>query len=181
MNQNDAPKAWLGNDATKKLFLAINEGDADLEAVRLLLDGGADLNACDYDGSTALLCAAGNNWTPLETLCLLLDRGADPNACDHDGGTALFYAARDPWTRLDTLRLLLDRGTDPNACDYAGRTALAVAEESGHTKTAALLRAALESRDLAAALPPAHNQTTRVFEDLGAPDPQPARSNRPRL
>ena len=146
MNQNDAPKAWLGNDATKKLFLAINEGDADLEAVRLLLDGGADLNACDYDGSTALLCAAGNNWTPLETLCLLLDRGADPNACD-----------------------------------YAGRTALAVAEESGHTKTAALLRAALESRDLAAALPPAHNQTTRVFEDLGAPDPQPARSNRPRL
>jgi len=44
----------------------------------------------------------------------------------------------------------------------------------------AALKAQREAHDLNDALPPA-NPSTRMLEDLGAPDPQPVRSYRPRL
>jgi peptidoglycan/LPS O-acetylase OafA/YrhL len=55
----------------------------DAESVRILLDHGADLNARNRDGSTALHSAAFLGRT--DVVQLLLERGADPNARSDDG------------------------------------------------------------------------------------------------
>lgn len=160
------------------LRLAVDRADHDGAA--LLLECGADVNAVDDFGETVLMKAAFAGDT--EMARLLLDRGADVNAVDDLGETVLMKAAPGG---TDTVRLLLDAGADVNAQDEDGLDALAHAENWGHTtpvalEVAALLRAVQEAHDLAATLPPAH-ASTRCFEDLGAPDPQPVRSNRPRL
>ena len=58
------------------LLFAVRAGS--LDAVRSLLDGGADVNDTLSDGESALVVAAANaHW---EVASFLLDRGADPNA-----------------------------------------------------------------------------------------------------
>ena len=81
------------------------------EAVRLLLEHGADPDARDDgDNATPLFFAAGGG--PIETVRLLLDAGADPRA---EGdvhqleviGAATCFGPTIPW---DTVNLLLERG-----------------------------------------------------------------------
>jgi len=69
------------------LFLAASEGR--LEAVRYLLDEGADVNAREQHGNTALTEATYYGHIPV--IKELLVRGADINAVS-DGGTALDIA-----------------------------------------------------------------------------------------
>ena len=57
-----------------------------VRAVQLLLDQGADINACAPDGMTALMSAAYENNKPMTQL--LLQRGADPYCCWKDGSLA---------------------------------------------------------------------------------------------
>ena len=54
----------------------------DLKAVRLMLDHGADVNAFDPTGRTALMYAAISDLLPLDVVKLLIERGADVNAKD---------------------------------------------------------------------------------------------------
>jgi ankyrin repeat protein len=81
------------------------------EAVRVLLEHGADPNARDVgDNATPLFFAAGGG--PIETVRLLLDAGADPRA---EGdvhqleaiGSATCFGPTIPW---DIVNLLLERG-----------------------------------------------------------------------
>jgi ankyrin repeat protein len=58
-----------------------------LEAARLLLDAGANVNARDGSGATALHGAAGSGWN--DVVSLLAARGADLHAKDGRGRTAL--------------------------------------------------------------------------------------------
>ena len=59
----------------------------DLKAVRLMLDHGADVNAFDPFGKTALMYAAISDVFPLGMVKLLIERGADVNAkCTHAKG-----------------------------------------------------------------------------------------------
>jgi ankyrin repeat protein len=87
--------------------------DGAIDAVRALASGGADLNAVDPDGTTALTLAIINGH--FDTAVALLEKGADPNVADRNGMTAL-YAAVDMHT-IQTVwgrpMPLLEDSTDP--------------------------------------------------------------------
>ena len=87
--------------------------DGAIDAVRALVDGGADLNLVDPDGTTALTLAILNGH--FDAAVALLDKGANPNIPDKNGMTAL-YAAVDMHT-IQTVwgrpMPLLEDATDP--------------------------------------------------------------------
>lgn len=117
-----------------------------------------------------------------DTVRLMLDHGADVNARDSDGRNALMEAAIIGDT--ETATLLLDRGAAVDAVDNHGRAAVMFAAENGHTDTAVLLRAAQEASELAAALPPAHDDPMDrpARRPSGTREPeQTSPSRRPRL
>ncbi|NLF32710.1 MAG: hypothetical protein GX591_17695 [Planctomycetes bacterium] len=95
------------------------------EAVRVLLDAGADVNARWRSDRTALieLAALPDRRRPaagmLETARVLIERGTDLNAADTMGRTALHHAAEH--NDADMVRLLLDAGADPLIGDLSGR------------------------------------------------------------
>jgi len=118
----------------------------DTVPVEALLAKGADVNAKDKDGMTALVFAAKFGCT--EILKTLLSKGADVNAKDKDGVTALLYAAmlgrkysskREDYSEI--AKILLDNGADVNATTIEDEwTALMYAAMNGNAKiTEALL------------------------------------------
>lgn len=113
------------------------------EMVKLLLSKGADLNAKDKLGRTALMQAifhgslSGNNQKTinLEIVKLLLENGADVNAKTNGGNTPLMEAVG---RGTELLGVLLDRGADVNAkCEYG--TALKFAFSGGKMEEVKLL------------------------------------------
>jgi ankyrin repeat protein len=64
-----------------------------IDAVRALLDLGANANEVDPDGATALVIAIIN--ANYDAAALLIDRGADPNIADSEAAMAALYAAVD--------------------------------------------------------------------------------------
>lgn len=109
------------------LMYAARQGSSD--AARVLAEAGAELNATDPDGTTALVLAIINGH--YDTAALLTEKGADPNIADTSGMAAL-YAAVDTTTlgevygrpgrpitskvsALDLMKTLLAHGADPNA------------------------------------------------------------------
>ncbi|XP_037646230.1 ankyrin repeat domain-containing protein 50 [Sebastes umbrosus] len=93
------------------------------EAVRLLLDAGADVDGCDAEGRTALRAAA---WGGHEEIVLtLLDYGARVDKADSKGRTPLIAAAY--MGHHEAVEILLDHNAEVNLADGDGRTALSVA------------------------------------------------------
>ena len=95
------------------LHLAI-ERECGIPAIRALIKAGADINGCDHNGYTAVMCALGR-YRNTKYLDLLIELGADvnkPNAVR--GESALYWAA---WLRKkdDFALTLLAAGADPNA------------------------------------------------------------------
>ena len=90
----------------------------DIRAARSLLDNGADPNARNDAGATALLWAVDD----LEMTGLLLARGADPNVRSHDGETPLMLAA----ARVgggEVVKALIDGGATLKGQTVFGRAA----------------------------------------------------------
>lgn len=93
------------------------------EAVKMLLEAGAEVDGCDPDGRTALRAAAwGGHEEILETL---LNHGAKVDSMDHEGRTPLIAAAY--MGHKEAVEILLDAGAEVDLADGDGRTALSVA------------------------------------------------------
>jgi ankyrin repeat protein len=91
-----------------------------------LIDFGAEVNAKDRYGVTALMYAAISG-SP-EIMERLIKEGADVNAKDIDGRTALVEAlASENSCPPGLIRSLLERGADPNVTFYGGLTPIMLA------------------------------------------------------
>jgi ankyrin repeat protein len=101
---------------SRDLFAAIRAGDH--AQVQRLLDGGADVNATNADGTTALMHSVIESDGKM--MGLLVSSGAAVNATNVLGSTALMYAA----VNLEKTRLLLERGADVKAKSKSGVTAM---------------------------------------------------------
>ncbi|MBZ5560075.1 MAG: ankyrin repeat domain-containing protein [Acidobacteriia bacterium] len=111
------------------LHLAARQGE--LDAVKALLDAGADVNQpTNGDKVTPIVIATINGHFDLAKY--LLDKGADPNSAGVNGATPLYIALNCQWAAkalypqprayeqqqvsyLDFMKALLDKGADPNS------------------------------------------------------------------
>ena len=97
------------------------------ETLQAIIDHGADVNATNKDGKTALLiaCLEGNKYV----IDILLNAGANPRSADTTGYTCLHYAVlvRQYVFPKETLKTFIDHGADVNAINKDGKTALLIA------------------------------------------------------
>ena len=119
----DAEPVGYSNGGFTPLLFAAREGD--LTSARLLVAGGADVDATASDGKDALGLAIYNG--NYELASFLLDSGSRVDHPDAEGFTPLFWAVDRrnmewnpgfPWTvtadPLPLIRKLLEAGADPN-------------------------------------------------------------------
>jgi ankyrin repeat protein len=128
-----------------------------VDAIRTLIRVGADINARDENGRTALINAADYSYESLPLVKILIEAGAEIDAQDLNGSTALLFstgarenidvyliehgadanlATRDGYTPLmraaekcafSKMRLLVEHGADVSARTKGGTTAVHVA------------------------------------------------------
>src|ERR1044071_9136836 len=104
----------------------------DAVAVKALLKTGADVNAAQGDGMTALHWAASNGDAAL--VQMLLSAGANIRATTRLGAiTPLHMASQNG--HADVVAALIAAGADPNGATATGATALMLAARSGNTDT----------------------------------------------
>ena len=109
------------------------------EAVKKLLEKGADPKARDDIGQTALMGAARNGH--VKTVIVLLDAGAAADVKLHaTHWTALLLAAF--YGHAKVVKALLAHGADPKVKDSEGKTALKWATIRGHGQVVEVLEAA---------------------------------------
>ena len=121
-----------------ELHVAAEKGDA--AAVKRLIEGGAQVDALDGSGSTALYVAAQSGRA--EIVVLLLAAGANPRHQTmgryYSIGTPLHAAVREG--HLAAARALLDAGVDPNLPDEGVGPPLHVAIKAGQAGSVELLK-----------------------------------------
>ena len=109
-------RAKSGN--TPLLITAVGHGN--YEAIKLLLDKGADVSVLNNRKENALIRAA--LFSDTATVSLLLNKGIDINALSSDSTTALLNAALN--VNSPVVIHLLEKGADPDKICFFGLTAL---------------------------------------------------------
>lgn len=136
------------------LMLAARSASSVTPNLELLIHSGADVNAADVRGMTALMYASVGMWrhahgisrTPEDVtyrMRILIQAGADTQARTVEGLTVLMVAAAagtyESLPNAAPCRLLVQAGADINARDVEGRTALMHAAERSGVSIPALL------------------------------------------
>lgn len=127
--------AWVDVTGQTPFIRASLAGD--IPVMEMLLEYGADPHITTYEGTTALMAAAGMNWTVaqtytvsdealLEAVKINIALGADVNAANSMGLTPLLGAANRGSN--DIIRYLASQGAKLDVEDAVGRTALRWAE-----------------------------------------------------
>jgi ankyrin repeat protein len=126
---------WVNFDGQTAFIRAALNGDITL--MRLLLEHGADPNIKTYEGSNALMAAAGLNWVVAQTYSrsddeylqaakLCIEKGNDINAVNNQGFTAVHGATNRGFDKM--VQLLADNGSKLDVKDKQGRTPMTFAE-----------------------------------------------------
>jgi uncharacterized protein len=127
---------WVDFVGMTPFLYAARAGD--VEVMRLLLDHGANPKIPTFAGTTALMAAAGMNWTfaqtydegtdrLLEAVKLCFELGLSVNEANSMGLTALHAAANRPGSD-PIIQWLVDQGAKLDVADNEGRTPLTWAE-----------------------------------------------------
>jgi N-acyl-D-amino-acid deacylase len=121
-----------GPDGITPLMVAAEIGS--LEAMNMLIDRRADVNAKNAYGSTALMWSV----TDPKKVRLLLDHGADVNVASRSGRTALIVASfANP--SAEVVRMLVAKGANVGVMDRINVTPLNAATFGNDTATVRLL------------------------------------------
>jgi ankyrin repeat protein len=127
--------SWVDMTGQTPFLRAALAGDT--TTMRLLLAHGADPNIATFEGTTALMAAAGVNWTVaqtytespealIEAIEMCLELGADVNAVNSMGVTAMIGAANRGSN--DIIKLLHSKGARLDVVDKQGRSPVRWAE-----------------------------------------------------
>ena len=151
LDQGASANAKDSKVETTALMRASDKGHRDI--VQLLCERGAEINAEDKEGKTALHVAVRTE--NIAVVKLLLKLGTNIEATERESGdTALMIAAR---KGLDSIAsILLQEGTIASRTNHEGKTALAYAASNGHEGVAKILLnsgVGLETQDDAGATP----------------------------
>ena len=121
------------NDLEEPVIIQASAEGADLGTLQLLVDAGADVNAKDKLGWTAVMKAsfAGHTKT-LDALSKFKNPTADVNAKNCSEETAVMLAAQKG--HYDTMEKLVELKAEINVIDAKKSTALMKAAQSGHKK-----------------------------------------------
>ncbi|XP_063436549.1 uncharacterized protein LOC134717979 [Mytilus trossulus] len=99
-----------------------------LKLLKILLEGGSEVNRRAYDGKTALMIICSDFGEEhdadyiIAVIQLLLKHKADPNLQDRKGRTAIMYSLRNLQPKTG-VNILLKHGADPFICDNFGKNA----------------------------------------------------------
>jgi ankyrin repeat protein/mono/diheme cytochrome c family protein len=159
--------------------------DADAQAVRKLIDAGAEINAQDAAGNTPLILAS--FYASPKCVALLIAKGADANAANKAGVTALVRAA----TNYEKTRLLVGAGAKVRVrtADLGNSPLILAARRAGNSRTVKLLleRGASATERNDAGVSPIISgaasgdlETVRILLDAGAKADDFPKSNDPR-
>ncbi len=121
--KGDVNKHYGSNRFTALIEAAAESETDNSEAIIALIEAGADVNAVDRKGWTALMHAADNGY--LKTVLVLIKAGAEINAMNDEGKTALILAVKNG--DLATTLALINAKADVNIKDNTGSTALTYA------------------------------------------------------
>lgn len=117
-------------ERNNKLLSAAAEGKTD--EVKASLAAGAEINAQDDRGRTAVMAATHGNH--VETVKVLIEAGADINIQDDRQDNPFLYAGAEGY--LEILKLVIDAGPDTKIYNRFGGTPLIPAAEHGYVEVA---------------------------------------------
>ena len=124
----------LISSCATRLNTALQFG-GDYDRIKRLIEKGADVNAQNNNGWTALMLASA--WGYIDIVTLLIEEGAYVNARTKHGNTALMYASQEG--HPEVAELLIEKGADINVQEDYGWTALMFASDRGQIEVTKLL------------------------------------------